>query len=608
MVAAKFKSSAVMGLGLGLYFDRTPLMIPAHGLQDGDNFRISNGKVGNLLIGWTRFSTNWKLMEQGLSIINFTPRNFAEALVFLTTSDAYKYNTGPDTVSYLTPRYETGTASRAGTTVTGVGTAFLANVAAGDKIHFGASAYVDPTGSWDTVASITDNTHLETVGSGVVAGGAYTIRKLFHASKTNNWDYDIFVRDGVSGNDQLIITNGVDFPCSWDGNANQFTIQSTMAFKCKRVLAFKNMMLYGNLTNQAGTSKPMDMINSNTGNPFQAGASSTGLASQFVVHDGQDEILAMRKLGDMAVLYSERHCVAAQFVGSPLVFTFREAAIDVGPISAYVVADFGDYHEFLGLDTMYSFDGVSLKAINNHVGREMISRIDPVRKRNAFAHFNEERGEVYWSVPRTTDAGAGSSTAENAKTWTEHYLEQIPNAPGIGTPFSQRDFPFSCTGYFRNTSSLQWNTIGLNWNAAVIQWSSQSAAAQFPISLGADDSGYVYVLNTVQTGNGSNLNSYIKTGRRPTEKDGRGRAVLRRVYPYLSDGMGDLTVSLFMGEHAMGNMNAKGSFTLLGTQPDGGHFVSPFRRGRYMELQFGSPGTAWEIAGYDTDLTEGGMR
>src|SRR6185369_2316050 len=332
----------------------------------------------------------------------------------------------------------------------------------------------------------------ETIGSGAVAGGNYTIRKIFHATKTNNWDYDVFVRDGVSGNDQLVITNGVDFPCSYDGTATQITIQSAMAFKCKRVLAFKNMMLYANITNQGGVSKPMDMINSNTGNPFQAGAASTGLASQFVVHDGQDEIEALRKLGDMAVICSERHCVAAQFVGSPLIFIFREAAIDVGPISPYAIADFGDYHEFLGLDTFYSFDGVTLKQVNNHIGREAINRLDPVRKRNAFAHFNEEHAEVYWSVPRTTDTGSGTSTTQNAQSWTEHYLEQVPNAPGIGTPFSQRDFPFSCTGYYRNTASLQWNTIGLNWNQALIQWSTQATAAQFPITLGVDDSGFVY--------------------------------------------------------------------------------------------------------------------
>lgn len=604
---SKQLSNGVSQLTLGLYFDRGPLDIPMRGLIDGINFRIYNGKIGNLLIGWKRFSTNWKLAEQVLSIINFFPRNNSEKLVFLTTTDAYDYQSGSDTVLYLTPRYETGTASRAADVVTGVGTAFVANVKVGDYIHFGASGYRDPSGTWSQITEVTDNTHLKTADSGAVGGGAYTIRKIFTASKPdNNWDFDVFVHDTVSGNDQLVVTNGSDYVHSWDGVATQMVSQSAMAFKCKCVLAYKNMMLYANLTNQGGASKPMDLINSDVGTPFLAGATGTGLSEQFVVHDGQDEILALRKLGDMAVCYGERHCVPAQFVGDPLVFIFREAAIDIGPTSQRGIADYGDYHEFLGLDTMYSFDGATLKDINNHVAREMIRTQDPSRKRNIFAHFVEERGEVYFVIPRVDDTGVGDEVTQGDTTWTEHYLETVPD--GVGTPFSRREFPFSATGYYKATSSFKWDTIGLTWEEATIAWADQAGATNAPITLAGDDDGYIYIVNTVQQGNGADLNSYVRTGRRQLQANGRGRPLLRRVYPFLSAGMGDLRVTPYMGEHANGSVSSKGDFTLDGTQPEGGHFVSPFKRGRTLELEVGSDSGPWEISGYDIDVTNGGMR
>jgi hypothetical protein len=829
-------SSAIINPNLGLYYDRDDISIMSKALQDGMNFRISNGKLTNALMGWRRFSNNWSLPEGALAIINFLPREYAEALVFLTASNAYVYNAVADSISYITPRYDTGTVAVAGTAVTGTATVWAANVAAGDKIMFGSAAYtgISPSGNdsntkvllhmdgadasttftdfndgggahawtargnaqvdtadskfggasllcdgtgdsidtpdsanytlgsgdftidlwfkinggdgstldlagqsdagltaaasawylqrisgllrfglstgaafvtmnsastyntttntgwhhvaivrngnnlfmyvdgvqqataafagavqdsaavlsvgarssaagtwfgwldefrlsntarwtaaftppteqsntaWFTVLQVNTDLSLTLVSTAgnIVATSPYTIRRLFHASKTNSWDYDVFVRDSVSTHDQLVVTNGVDFVCSWDGNATAMTIQSAMAFKCKHVLAYKNMMLYANLTNQAGTSKPIDMINSAVGSPFLAGATGVGLSEQFTVHDGQDEIIALRKLGDMAVSYGERHCVPAQFVGDPLVFVFREAAIDVGPISPYAIADFGDYHEFLGTDTSYSFDGVTLRDVNNHVGREMIRTIDPVRKKSTFLHFNEERGEVYWCVPRASDVGSGSVANQAQYTWTEHYLEEIPtNIPNIGTPFSQRQFPFACGGYYRNTTQQVWNTDTLTWAASPTQWNDQSGAAQFPIVLAGDDSGFIYVLNTVQTGNGANLNSFVRSARRATQSDGRGRGLLRRVYVYLAAGMSEFVVTVYGGDTPHGSVTAIVSQSMNTAQPAESLFLSIMRAMRYYEFEFGAPnGGAWEISGWDPDLSPGGMR
>ena len=42
----------------------------------------------------------------------------------------------------------------------------------------------------------------------------------------------------------------------------------------------------------------------------------------------------------------------------------------------------------------------------------------------------------------------------------------------------------------------------------------------------------------------------------------------------------------------------------------GNHFVSVFRRGRYVDLEFGTAGPQqpWELDGWDIDVRQGGLR
>lgn len=599
---------AVVSPNLGLMFDRPPIAIPKRALRDGKNFRLKNGTIDTTNLGWSKFSENWTLDGAVQLIDNFFPRNLDEQLILATAENIYLYHPDTDTVTFLNPIYATGTASASGTAVTGVGTLWSANVAIGDYISFGSATQNDPNVTWYEIANVGSDTSLTlTTSAGTVVSGPYTIRKAFQAGAFSSWSYDTFVNDGTSGDDLWFATNGLDPVVTWNGVDATVTLHPELGFTCRALAVYSNMMVYGNLT-VAGDFLPASIINSDVGLPLNAGSTGTGLSEQFTVHSGTDEILNMLPLGDYLIIYSERTIVPAQFVGDPLIFTFRVAIAGVGPISPNVIADFGDFHEFLGSDAGYLFDGVTLKETNSHVWRDILRQADPMRRLQAFAHFDEEQGDLIWSIPSNTDAGVGQVGSKAEIAWGEHYLED-PGDPNFdGSPFSKRDFPFTITGFYERNTGLRWQDITESWGEFNYAWNDQFFQAAFPLNIAGDDTGQIYILNQTQTADGAILPNFVRTGRQALGS-GRERDLLTRIYPFARQLPYDLEVTLYMSDFISDRMTNKGTQLFDMNLNEGEHFVTFYRRGRTMEFEFASSnGDPWILQGWDFDKVSGGRR
>lgn len=599
------KSTAVLLPNLGLYYDRSRLALNARMLSDGLNFRVKEGRLSNLNMGWSRFGS-FVLNGPVTMIRNFLKRDATEQLVFATLTDIYKY-VNDSTVVYLTPRYQTGTVARTGNTVTGTGTNFTtAGIKIGDEIHFGAIDFTNPSGSWDTITNVGGTTTLTTTGSGtVVALTTFTIRKKFTGHIADIWQNAIFVNASPSNSDELWITNGVDSIVRWNGTDTQVEVMSALGFTAKALAVYSNMMIFLNLV-QSGTAKPTDMINSNPGEPQNV---SSGLSEQFKVHGNVDAILRAEVIGDNLAIYSyssEGAITLAQFVGDPLVFAFRQVTKGVGPVGGRAIANFGNYHEIIATDGQYFFDGATVKMIGKHVWREILRQQDPSRISFSYSHFDEENGDLIWVIPLTSDPNA-ATTGGPASAFTEHYIEE----PGsnLPSPYSKRSFPFTTTGYFRRQTGLTWDQLTSTWDTYNFRWNDRFFFSAFPLNLGGSDVGKIYTINTSQNADGVALNSFVRFGRRAVS-DGRMRGLLTRVYPFAQT-LGNLVnVTIRMSDSADGEPIITDTQSFDQLQPEGGHFTVHYRRGRFYEVEFGSPGPSapWELSGYDTDIRRGGKR
>ncbi len=602
------KSTAILAPNLGLYLGQSSLVTDPRALIDGSNFRIQQGKLSNRNLGWTAFSAESWLPLNGPVILidNFFPRGATEHLIFGTPTDLYRYVTGtPDNVVFLTPRYEVGTAAASGTAVTGTSTLWTtAGIKVNDEIAFGSAGETDPAATWFVVQSVDSETGITLTASATASDGPYTIRRLFTGQVSDGWSMDPFIDDAVSGDDLWLATNSKDDVVSWNGTANQVTLNPQLGFKCSIITVFSNMVIYGDLV-VSGVDKPTSIINSDVGKPLLAGSVGTGLSGQFKVHDGTDRLENMIPLGDNLIVYSAGHITPVQFVGDPLVFVFQQAFESIGPVGPNAIAAFGDFHTFIGADAQYEFDGVTLKTINTHLWREVIRQTDPVRRPLIFAHFDEENGDLIWSVPLTTDTDLEDANGQSEFAYAEHYLEETP--PEFESSFSKRFFPFTSSGFYEKAEGVTWASLTQTWAETNFAWNDQFFTQAFPQNLAGDKSGNVWQLNESQKAAGADLLSFVKFGRTALGS-GRERGLLTRIYAFMEESSGNLDVKIYMSDHAAGPAPLTESFVMdLGLAAEG-HFVSPFRAGRFVEIRFGTTGGLWTLQGYDTDSRQGSFR
>ena len=611
---ARADANAVVAPNKGLYLGRPSISVPSGGLVDGNNFRIRDGKLTNLNVGYTEFESFGPLNGAVRLIDNFFLRSGAQILVFGTLKDLYQFNSGPKTVSFITPTYVTGTVdvTNGSAIVVGIGTSWLTNLKVGDEFHSGTSGQRDPNAIWyviqtvDTDLQITLTTNY---AEGTLSGQNYTGRKLFTMAKTDEWYPETFPKAAPDDEDKWFATNFIDFPVQWDGNDPEVTLLSSLLFKCKTLRRYKNMMLYVNLKLDTGEDRPYSFRHSVAGTPIDV--TSAG-SDEFVVHDGEDPLVEAVPLGDNIVFYAGRQgsfqgsVTLAQFVGDPLGFIFRSVADNVGPFAGKLIANHGNFHEFIAADGQHLFDGLALQQINQHVWREIIRTHDPARVSLGFTHFDDENLELIWAVAQTSDANLTDGTAEVGI--VEHPLEQV--GPRDPTPFSRRQFKATASGFFERTTALRWQDILTTWEATNFAWNDQFFAAAFPLNLMGDEDGQILQFGG-QDFDGADIDSFAQTGR-TAAGDTRRKGLIRRIYAFAEEfpsASYTLDVTIFTADSAAGALTNKGTFAYDITG-GGERFVSPFVTGRFFETRYGTKlkNQPWTLQGWDVDASFAGER
>lgn len=607
------KPKAVIQPNLGIFQDRPLITVPPRALSDAKNFRIKNGRIVRDNMGWTKF------MEENLDfpvthITTFFFRDGTSVTMFATTKDVFEYDSSQAEPFLLTPRYEVGTvdvsAADPAVVTTNTGSPlWLTNLKPGDFIHFGVTGQRKIANVWyeiDTVDNDDQLTLTTAVTGAPLVNQAYTARQTFTGSLDNIWDSQNFLRANPGDVDLIFLTNGVDDIMKWNGTDDEVTLLPSLGFTCKVLFSFKNMMIYGNVT-EAGSVNATTIKNSDVGFPEEL---ALGLASEFRVHDGVDGILSIRGFANFMAIYSTSNITMTQFVGTPTVFVFREIEAGFGPISSRLIAPFPDFHEFVSVDAIYKFNGVRLVRVHGHVFREVIRKFSPNRRQLAIAHFDFENGEVMWVIPLTSDANSQEPDAPPEVAYTQHYLE-TRHGLGESDPIMIRDLPATALGNFQRENSLKWSDISGIWEDQNFRWNDRFFAQSFPQTLFGDANGDVFILAETDSKDGADILSFARFGRRPV-MDGRRKGTVRRIYPYVekSEASGIMKVLLRCSDQVDGPVTDITMYDFDLSLPEGALFVSPRKSARFVEVEFAIAGTGkfLSITGYDIDATIGGER
>lgn len=609
---------AVVAPNLGLYLDRPPFMVPERGCSAMMNVRVSNGQLVHDNMGWSRFPGNGKSVNLDgkpvTLIASFTARDAITKTIFGNTTDLFVWDGAVEAVHYITPNYVEGTVdvTSGSAVVTGSGTLWSANLKAGDYIHIGSDDERSPAAEWYRIAAVNSDTQLtlESEYEGTTGAGlSYTARQTFTGSMADPFYTETFygashLTEGADG-DRWYATNGIDPIVAWDGssptvyrpNLGNGTLET-----CKFLRRYKNVMFYV-APRVSGELRSFSVRTSAIGRPEDV---ATLEASEFIVHDGADPLVAAEHIGELLAIYSKRTITLAQYVGPPLMYVFRTAATGYGPRSPRAIAKFPDHHRFVGADSMYRFDGVAARPEDTHIWKEVTRQISPQRAGLLTAFFDESRGELHWITPLNSDEDTSNGPPEQA--FTLHYLEDVGDEP---SPYSRRELPALALGHYQRATTLTWAQLTETWEHYNFRWNDQFLQATFPFTLFGDAEGNIFILNDGNTQAGQPITALARMSRRPVV-DSRVNGVVKRVYPFIETvqgAAGHLTVRVRTYDSPNTNTPRHTADSTVAVAPGNQRFAAFRVPGRYTDVEFRSTtSNVWAVAGYDMDFVRGGER
>ncbi len=651
MTAASLTARSRKGSGvvrrpnLGVYRDRLSLDIEPRGLEDCRNVRIKDGKLLNDGLGWE----NFPLLASDTDRINLDSRQVllidrhrtragAVTTIFANQKDIFRFNPAagpPATVTYLTPRYQTGTVGNAtgpNTRIDGSGTAwdtdivtapvtngYGKNAKQGYYIAFGAIDEVALDATWYQIDSVPSDTRLDLlVDPGTITPGtAYTIRQTMTGDNLDIWETATFQNSQDSaplGLDVYYVTNGVEM-MSWDGSDDQVA-WFYPGFVGKNLIFMQQTLAFWNIVDAAGNTLPGSIYYSLLNHPedFTSDGSGTILPS-----DGVLDLLAGVPLGDQIVCYYQGDIILLQQVPEPVYWASRVAVPGIGLVAQRAVQDHGDYHEFLSRAGAYRFDGVALTPAMPQLLRDVLATAAPNRIRQAYSAIDEENGEVLWVVPLITDGQDDDEPPTTA--YSQHYLEDVGSS--LPTPMMIRDFPFTAVGFYESTGNLKFDDIPRTsagtFAASALQWDDRALHQAFPLKIAGDANGDIYVLNTANMQAGGRILSYVDFPRSALV-DGEQIGLVHQIQPYTTRRQGasgyPLRIRLSLYDFADGDAVANHLFEFDLTH-SGRRFVPVRKAGRYGAVRFFSLGEAigrvaqaepWDLGGYRVRVSAMGER
>lgn len=613
----RIRQRPVFRPNLGLYLGISPSAIPERAMSRCLNVRIYQGKVVHDAMGWKRFPSSALNLDDPVMLLDqFVQRNGITKHIWGTTRDIYLYDEETQTVSYLTPRHNNGTVSvtNNSATVTGTSTAFATNVKAGDAIFVGDSDMTAQSPNWYIIESVDSATQLtldRPYTGATQSARPYTVRKrmtgdLTHALISEKFYDAVNVSEGSDG-DRWYVTNGVDPIMAWDGQSDQLYYPDLGDISAAvYIRRFSNTMHYLSPV-ASGELRKFSVRTSSIGEPENV---VDGEAAEFVIHDGSDPLLRAEPLGELMAYYGERSITLAQFVGPPLMYVFRPAVTGEGPLATRALAAFPDAHYFLGRDSQYVFDGARAAPINQHVWRDVIRRMTPERYGMIQSYFDEERGDLLWSVPLTGDPNPADGPCRYA--YVHHYLEQT--GEGMPDAHTFRQAPFTAFGHYMRQNAMTWDQLTEPWNHYSIRWNDRYFFSRYPLTLAGDEDGRVWEINTINTGAGEPLESYAMFARRQIGSP-ETAAVLRRAYPFMEQTSSGhmINVRIWGSETPDGRRKLLAQQTLDMSLPESRRFVALRVSARYAEVELAKPPGAdnigyWATSGYDWEIVRGSSR
>jgi hypothetical protein len=230
--------------------------------------------------------------------------------------------------------------------------------------------------------------------------------------------FDIVPSFDASGNEILVITNGVDPIRKWTGTGD-IAVLAGSPTKAKYLEVYKNYLFAANM--QGSPTDPRQLVYSDLGN------AEIWPANNFVnLYGTPDAIVRPKILRDSLVIYKANSISVLDYIGGDLEFRLRENLINgLGLIGSRAVhiAPFGtEVHYFIGSDhEMYQFDLVERVPMGANIS-SVLSVLDPATWNSICSVKSDEYDKLIWALPGRGETGNFDLLVFDTKTgsWWVH--------------------------------------------------------------------------------------------------------------------------------------------------------------------------------------------
>jgi len=437
-----------------------------------------------------------RLVGRVLGLIEFGPLGGIPILVALTSQRQYAYDTNIDEWVDITE-------GQLSDTITGVNQGTKTFTVAAVRPFFapGFLFSVDSganAGAYTVVSTTaTDIVVAEAIPSATVAGNIISIdpasTEAFDTPAENSIRFvDITDVDLTSGTTRrrLLITNGEDFPRTWDGLLASTFIRWDVDFPefqtCNTVAVFRDHLFVGGLQ-LAGLQELQSIAWSNAGNFDDFVSGSTGIQ---LLHEAELELVHMEPLGDRLAIYSFDTIHLATFLGGDAVFAF-EATIPTGTrlasAGSIISIDLG--HVFVAEENFYIFDGSrGLLVIGEAIYNDYAGNKDQENLHRLTALNDYSKRTLFFSVPQldgtsTIYTGVYDLTRITEISWAKDVYADVPTTFGFFT--NRHNYTWD---------DAPWEPANTTWGDELGQWGEEGEQVLFPVRVFGSAVGDVFLV------------------------------------------------------------------------------------------------------------------
>jgi hypothetical protein len=221
--------------------------------------------------------------------------------------------------------------------------------------------------------------------AGAASDSNYTATSLGGLTYINREDFVPHYYNGAA--------NRVDPLPNWNAN-----------WRCQALRSFKDFLVAINVT-KTGVGYPTMVKWSNA---TQAGSVPgdwdetllSSLAGENVISEASSALVDGGNLKNDFVIYSNREAFLMEFIGAPLVFSFRRLFSDAGMIAQNCFVEVDGKHFVFGTDDLYVHDGISKKSIaNGRVKRTVFRELNQRKADRCFVFESKALSCIFFCYP-----------------------------------------------------------------------------------------------------------------------------------------------------------------------------------------------------------------